>query len=86
MLCFELEGGRDAVNRFMRLATRIPFSPSLGHNTTTCSHPALTSHRYVSPAERKRQGITDGLIRLSVGVENLEHIENEMRRGLSGLR
>jgi cystathionine beta-lyase/cystathionine gamma-synthase len=83
MLCFELAGGRDSVNRFMRLATGIPFSPSLGHFTTTCSHPALTSHRYVSPAERKRQGITDGLIRLSVGVEDLEHIQKEMLRGLS---
>lgn len=83
MLCFELSGGRDAVNRFMRQATGIPFSPSLGNFTTTCSHPALTSHRYVSPAERKRQGITDGLIRLSVGVEDLAHIQMEMLRGLS---
>jgi cystathionine beta-lyase/cystathionine gamma-synthase len=83
MLCFELSGGRDAVNSFMRKATGIPFSPSLGNYTTTCSHPALTSHRYVSPAERKRQGITDGLIRLSVGVEDLGHIQKEMLRGLS---
>ena len=83
MLCFELAGGRDAVNRFMRLATGIPFSPSLGNITTTCSHPALTSHRYVSPAERKRQGITDGLIRLSVGVEDLAHIQKEMLQGLN---
>jgi cystathionine beta-lyase/cystathionine gamma-synthase len=82
MMCFELEGGRDAVNRFMHLATGIPFSPSLGHVTTTCSHPALTSHRYVSPAERKRQGITDGLIRLSVGVEELQRIKEEMSKGL----
>jgi cystathionine beta-lyase/cystathionine gamma-synthase len=83
MLCFELEEGRDAVNRFMRQATGIPFSPSLGNITTTCSHPALTSHRYVSPAERKRQGITDGLIRLSVGAEDLAHIQEEMLQGLS---
>ena len=82
MLCFELAGGREGVNRFMRLATGIPFSPSLGNFSTTCSHPALTSHRYVSPAERKRQGITDGLIRLSVGVEDLDHIQKEMLRGL----
>src|SRR5262249_46924557 len=39
MLCFELTGGREGVNRFMRLATGIPFSPSLGNTTTTCSHP-----------------------------------------------
>jgi cystathionine beta-lyase/cystathionine gamma-synthase len=82
MLCFDLSGGRDSVNRFMHRATGIPFSPSLGHTATTCSHPATTSHRYVSPAEKTRQGITDGLIRLSVGVEDLETIQREMSKGL----
>ncbi|HZV06979.1 MAG TPA: aminotransferase class I/II-fold pyridoxal phosphate-dependent enzyme [Gemmataceae bacterium] len=83
MLCFDLAGGREAVNRFMHQAPGIPFSPSLGHTTTTCSHPATTSHRYVSPAERERQGITDGLVRLSVGVEELSLIQSEMAKGLS---
>lgn len=82
MLCFDLEGGREAVNRFMHHAPGIPFSPSLGHTTTTCSHPATTSHRYVSPAEKARQGITDGLVRLSVGIEAVEVIQAEMRKGL----
>jgi cystathionine beta-lyase/cystathionine gamma-synthase len=83
MLCFELAGGRDAVNRFLRLAPAIPFSPSLGNTSTTLSHPATTSHRYVSPAERKRQGISDGLIRLSVGIEDLDKIKEEMSKGLA---
>jgi cystathionine beta-lyase/cystathionine gamma-synthase len=83
MLCFELAGGRDAVNRFMHAAPGIPFSPSLGHSTTTVSHPATTSHRYTSPAEKKRQGITDGLVRVSVGVEPLERIQAEMAKGLT---
>jgi cystathionine beta-lyase/cystathionine gamma-synthase len=82
MLCFELSGGRDAVNRFLRKATGVPFSPSLGNTTTTCSHPGATSHRYVSPAEKKRQGIGDGLIRLSVGIENLDKIKEEIAKGL----
>jgi len=82
MLCFELRGGRDAVNHFFRNATGVPFTPSLGHTTTTCSHPATTSHRYVKPEEKARQGITDGLIRLSVGIENLDHIQSEMLKGL----
>jgi cystathionine beta-lyase/cystathionine gamma-synthase len=82
MLCFELHGGRDAVNRFLRLAPGIPFSPSLGHTSTTLSHPATTSHRSMSPAERRRQGIGDGLIRLSVGVEDLEPIKQELSKGL----
>lgn len=83
MLCFELNGGREAVNRFMRRATEIPFSPSLGHVGTTLSHPDTTSHRYESPAERKRQGITDGLIRLSVGIEPIEQIKSAMAKGLT---
>jgi cystathionine beta-lyase/cystathionine gamma-synthase len=82
MLCFELEGGRDAVNRLMRRAPGVPFSPSLGHTATTLSHPGATSHRYVSPAEKRRQGISDGLIRLSVGPEDVEAIKAELAKGL----
>jgi cystathionine beta-lyase/cystathionine gamma-synthase len=81
MLCFELEN-RDAVNRFMRQAPNIAFSPSLGSTHTTCSHPATTSHRYESPAEKRRQTITDGLIRLSVGIEDIDWIKAEMAKGI----
>lgn len=82
MLCFELAGGRPAVNAFMHGARRIPFSPSLGHTSTTCSHPDTTSHRYTAPAEKKRQGITEGLIRLSVGCEEYEQLREAMAEGL----
>ena len=78
MLCFELDGGRASVNRLLR-HSGIPFSPSLGNATTTLSHPATTSHRYVSPAERKRQGISDGLVRLSVGVEDAALTQEQIR-------
>jgi cystathionine gamma-synthase len=83
MITVELTGGRDAVNRFMRQAPGVPFSPSLGNTTTTLSHPGATSHRYVSPAEKKRQGISDGMIRLSVGIEELRDIQKEIARGLA---
>ena len=83
MITLELAGGREAVNRFMRQAPGIPFSPSLGNTTTTLSHPGATSHRYVSPAEKKRQGISDGMIRLSVGIEDLRDIQHEIARGLA---
>jgi cystathionine beta-lyase/cystathionine gamma-synthase len=83
MVSFELAGGRDAVNRFMRGAKEIPFSPSLGNTTTTCSHPGTTSHRYVSPAEKRRLGISDGVIRLSVGIEDLPQIQCALAEGLT---
>lgn len=82
MLGFELDGGRAAVNHFLRRARGIPFSPSLGHSATTVSHPATTSHRYVSQAEKRKQGISDGLLRLSVGIEDFDQIRAEMDRGL----
>jgi cystathionine beta-lyase/cystathionine gamma-synthase len=82
MVAFELKGGRDAVNQFMRGAKGIAFSPSLGNTTTTCSHPATTSHRYASPAEKRRLGISDGLIRLSVGIEDPKQIQQEIAKGL----
>ncbi len=81
MLSFELAGGRDAVNHFMRSAG-IVFSPSLGNTTTTCSHPDTTSHRHDSPAQKQRQGITPGLVRLSVGIEETAEIREAMSRGL----
>lgn len=82
MLCFELPGGREAVNRFMRAAPEIPFSPSLGHTATTISYPAGTSHRYDSPADRQGQGITEGLIRVSVGCEAFEQLQRAITKGL----
>ncbi|MCZ2340208.1 MAG: aminotransferase class I/II-fold pyridoxal phosphate-dependent enzyme [Bacteroidales bacterium] len=74
MLAFELVGGRAAVNRWMRACPNIPFAPSLGHTRTTCSHPASTSHRFDPPAEKQRQGISDGLVRLSVGCEPIAEL------------
>ncbi len=84
MLCFEVAGGRDGVNRFLRTASRVPFSPSLGDVLTTISHPATTSHRYVAEAQRQAQGITDGLLRLSVGIEPLGEIKDKLAEGLGG--
>jgi cystathionine beta-lyase/cystathionine gamma-synthase len=82
MLCFEVPGGRDGVNRFLRSALRIPFSPSLGDAVTTLSHPATTSHRYVPATQRQAQGISDGLLRLSVGIEPVEEIKHKLVEGL----
>jgi cystathionine beta-lyase/cystathionine gamma-synthase len=85
MLAFEVQGGRDGANRFMRGAPTIPFSPSLGHTETTLSHPDSTSHRYENPDEKARQTITPGLIRLSVGIENCQAIAAEIQKGLKCL-
>ncbi|GMG81908.1 aminotransferase class I/II-fold pyridoxal phosphate-dependent enzyme [Paralimibaculum aggregatum] len=70
MVSFRLRGGRAVANRFLRAAEHLPFAPTLGDVATTLSHPASSSHRGMSPAAREAIGITEGFIRVSVGIED----------------
>ncbi len=81
ILTFELRGGRDAVRRLIAACPDIPFCPSLGEVSTTLSHPASTSHRSLSVQQRNHLGISEGTIRLSVGVESAESIVAALRDG-----
>jgi cystathionine beta-lyase/cystathionine gamma-synthase len=56
--------------------------PSLGHVATTLSHPASTSHRGLSPDERARSGISDGLVRCSVGLEHADDLIGDFEQAL----
>lgn len=70
MLSFELKGGLEAAERFLNHLTLPILAPSLGGVETLITRPATTSHAGMSPAEREAIGITDSLIRLSVGIED----------------
>ena len=83
MLAFTVSGGAEGADRFLRGLKLIRFEPSLGGVTTTVSHAATTSHRLVAPEERARRGIGDGLIRLSVGCEDLTDILADLRHALA---
>jgi cystathionine gamma-synthase len=85
MVTFELAGGRDAVNRFMRSLDSIPFAPTLGDVSTTISHPAVTSHRGLTAEVREALGIREGTIRVSVGVEEFPVLEDEFRTALAAV-
>jgi cystathionine beta-lyase/cystathionine gamma-synthase len=69
---------------FMRGLHHIPFAPSFGDASTTLSHPASTSHHGLSPEQWARQGITPGLIRLSIGIEDVEDLWDDLRGALDG--
>ena len=84
VLSFELKGGVTAAERFMR-HVRLPIlAPSLGGVETLVTRPATTSHSGMSPADRQRLGITDSLIRLSVGIEATEEINEDFDQALKG--
>jgi cystathionine gamma-synthase len=77
MVGFRLKGGRAEVNRFLRAAEHIPFAPTLGDIGTTLSHPASSSHRALTPEGRADLGITEGFIRVSVGIEEIGLLRDE---------
>ena len=85
MVTFELPGGRDTVNRFMRALESIAFAPTLGDVATIISHPAVTSHRGLTAEAREALGIREGTIRVSVGVEEFPLLEAEFRRALDAV-
>jgi cystathionine gamma-synthase len=76
MIAFDLDGGAAAARTFLGSIGKhgIPFTPSLADLRTTASYPAGTSHRSLDAAERRDCGIGDGLIRLSVGIEDVDDI------------
>ncbi len=85
MLSFDL-GDLARAQAFVRALSLVQFAPSLGGFDTTISHPALTSHRGVPPARRAAMGIGDGLIRMSVGCEDLDDLMADLERGLQAVR
>ncbi|MEM6357745.1 MAG: aminotransferase class I/II-fold pyridoxal phosphate-dependent enzyme [Pseudomonadota bacterium] len=82
MLSFRLAGGRAEVNAFLRAAGEVPFAPTLGDVATTLSHPASSSHRAVSVEAREAIGITEGFIRMSVGIDDADHVGDVLERAV----
>jgi methionine-gamma-lyase len=83
MLSFEIEGGLDAGKRFMNRLQFCTLTPTLGDVDTLVLHPATMSHRGVPPEVRAANGIPDGLIRLSVGIEAVADILADLEQALS---
>lgn len=82
MLSFEVKGGVEAAERFMKKTTLPVIAPSLGGIETLLTRPATTSHAGLSPEERRRLGISDALIRMSVGIESPEDIIEDFEQAL----
>ncbi len=83
MVSFRLCGGRAEANRFLRAAKHLPFAPTLGDVATTLSHPASSSHRGLTEDGRRALGITEGFIRVSVGIEDPELVLREFAEAVA---
>jgi cystathionine beta-lyase/cystathionine gamma-synthase len=83
MLSIELKGGGEAATRFVRGLRLATLAPSLGGVETLVSEPRFTSHVALTPEERARQGIGDGFIRLSLGIEDSADLIADLQQALA---
>jgi len=81
IVSFELDGGKDAAWKLIDSTRLVSITANLGDTKTTITHPATTTHGRLTPEQRAEAGISDGLIRLSVGLEDVA----DLKRDLAGV-
>jgi len=86
VLSFEVAGGQQEAWRFIDATCVVSITANLGDSKTTITHPATTTHGRVPAEDKLAAGIKDNLIRVSVGLENVEDLKADMARGLAAIR
>jgi cystathionine gamma-synthase len=82
MVTLEIEGGHEAVRAFVADLRYFSLAESLGGVESLVAHPATMTHAAMDPEARRRAGLADGLIRLSVGIEGLEDLRGDLALAL----
>ncbi len=82
IVAFEIKGGIDSGRKFLDNIKMCSLSANLGDTRTIVTHPASTTHGKLSEEDRLEVGITDGLVRVSVGLEYVEDIINDLKQAL----
>jgi len=83
IVSIEVKGGLNKARRMLERCHLFSLAESLGGVESLIEHPAIMTHASVPPANRKRLGISDGLIRLSVGVEDVRDLRDELAAALA---
>ncbi len=84
VVTFEVEGGKAKAFDVLRRLRLIDISNNLGDTKSLMTHPASTTHRNIGPEARAMMGITDGMLRLSVGLEDIKDILEDLKQALAG--
>ncbi|MEX0615600.1 MAG: O-succinylhomoserine sulfhydrylase [Methylophaga sp.] len=82
IIAFEIAGGRESAWKVVNATQWISITANLGDTKSTITHPATTTHGRLTPEARAQAGISDGLLRLSVGLESVADIQADLQRGL----
>ena len=83
LLSFELEGGQEAGWKLIDATRMISITANLGDTKTTITHPATTTHGRLSDEQRAQANIADGLVRVAVGLEDIEDLKADLARGMT---
>jgi len=83
VLSFEVDGSREEARRFAESLNLFSLAPSLGGVDSLVTIPVLTSHGMISAEQRARMGVTDQLVRLSVGIENADDLIADLEQALT---
>jgi O-succinylhomoserine sulfhydrylase len=86
VLSFELTGGRQDAWAFIDATRVFSITANLGDTKSTITHPATTTHGRLTPEQRAQAGISDGLIRLAVGLETLDDLRSDLARGFAAVQ
>ena len=84
MVSIDLAGGLDAAKRLMTRTKLFLCAESLGGFESLMNHPAIMTHASIEPEKRRKLGITDGLVRLSVGVEHVDDLIADLEQAMAG--
>jgi O-succinylhomoserine sulfhydrylase len=82
IVTFQVKGGLEAGRKFLDTLKLFSLTPNLGDSRSIATHPASTTHSKLKPEERLEVGITDGLVRLSIGLEHIEDIWEDIENAL----
>ena len=83
IVAFELKGGQDAAWKLIDATRMLSITANLGDTKTTITHPSTTTHSRMTPEQRAAAGISDGLVRIAVGLESVADIQADLARGLA---
>jgi O-succinylhomoserine sulfhydrylase len=83
IVSFEVKGGQEAAWRVIDSVRVISITANLGDAKSTITHPATTTHGRLEPEQRAEAGISDGLVRISAGLEDVEDLKKDLARGLT---
>lgn len=85
LIAFEVAGGKDAAFRFLNKLKLIRISNNLGDAKSLIVHPATTTHQRFTPEVRTSMGVSDGLIRLSIGLEHVDDLIADLKQALAAI-